>query len=199
MGATVLEGTRSMSLNRRDLMLALVAPLAFGACSSMRAGPRQVDVSERRLLDLISRQFPLKRRYLDLFEVQLSDPSLRLMPEENRIGTRLNFAASTVLNRSEPWTGQMALSYGLRYEASDQTVRLTAVKLDGFDLEGVPAAYAKPLRGAGTHLAENLLQDLEVHKFRPQDLRSVEGLGYQPGVLTVVPGGLRLQLDPKAR
>ena len=188
-----------MNLNRRDLMLALVAPLALGACSSMRGGPRQVDVSERRLLSLISRQFPLKKRYLELFEVELSDPSLRLMPEENRIGTRLNFAASTSLNRADPWIGQMALSYGLRYEASDQTVRLTAVKLDGFDLEGVPAAYAKPLRGVGTHLAENLLQDLEVHKFKAEDLRTVDGLGYQPGVLTVVPGGLRLQLDPKAR
>jgi len=188
-----------MHLNRRDLILALATPLALGACSSMRSGPRQVDVSERRLLDLIARQFPLKKRYLELFEIELSDPSLRLMPEENRIGTRLNFAANSPLNRSEPWTGQMALSYGLRYEPSDQTVRLDAVRLDGFDLEGVPAAYAKPLRGAGTHLAENLLQNLEVHKFKSEELRSVEGLGYQPGVLKVVPGGLRLQLDPLTR
>jgi hypothetical protein len=188
-----------MRLNRRDLMLALAAPLALGACSSMGGGPRQVDVSERRLLSLISRQFPLKKRYLELFEFELSDPSLRLMPDENRIGTRLNFTASSLLNRSQPWTGQMALSYGLRYEASDQTVRLTAVKLDGIDMDGVPAALVKPLRGAGTHLAENLLQDLEVHRFKAEDLRSVEGLGYQPGVLTVVPGGLRLQLDPLKR
>jgi hypothetical protein len=66
-------------------------------------------------------------------------------------------------------------------------------------MDGVPAALVKPLRGAGTHLAENLLQDLEVHRFKAEDLRSVEGLGYQPGVLTVVPGGLRLQLDPLKR
>jgi hypothetical protein len=188
-----------MSFKRRDLLLLLAAPLALSACSSMRRGPRQVDVSERRLLDLISRQFPLKKRYLDLFEIELSDPSLRLMPEENRIGTRLNFAANSPLNRSAPWLGQMALSYGLRYEASDQTVRLDAVKLEGFDLEGVPPVYAKPLRGVGTHLAENLLQNLEVHQFKAEDLRTVEGLGYQPGVLKVVPGGLRLQLDPLDR
>jgi hypothetical protein len=188
-----------MSVNRRDLMLALAAPLALSACSSLRSGPREVDVSERRLLALISRQFPLKKRYLELFELELSEPSLRLMPDENRVGTRLNFAASTALNRAQPWTGQMALSYGLRYEASDQTVRLDAVRLEGFDLDGVPAAYAKPLRGAGTQLAENLLQGLVVHKFKAEDLRSVEGLGYQPGVLKVVPGGLRLQLDPLNR
>ena len=194
-----------MNFNRRELMLALLAPLAplaplaLSACSPMRSGPRQVDVSERRLLDLISRQFPLKKRYLELFEIELSDPSLRLMPEENRIGTRLNFTANSPLNRSLPWTGQMALSYGLRYEASDQTVRLDSVRLDGFDLEGVPRAYVKPLRGAGTHVAENLMQNLVVHQFKAKDLRSVEGLGYQPGMLTVVPGGLRLQLDPLPR
>ncbi|MEZ5702573.1 MAG: hypothetical protein R3E42_12525 [Burkholderiaceae bacterium] len=187
-----------MHPNRRDLMLSLLAPLALGACASLR-GPRQVDVSERRLLALISRQFPVKKRYLELLEFELSDPMLRLMPEENRVGTRLNFAAGTTLNRAQPWTGQMALSYALRYEASDQTVRLDAVRLEGFDLDGAPPAYAKPLRGAGTHLAENLLQGLVVHRFKPEDLRSVEGLGYQPGVLTVVPGGLRLQLDPTGR
>lgn len=71
--------------------------------------------------------------------MELSSPSLRLMPD--RIGTRLNFAASTLLNRSQPWTGQVALSYALRYEASDQTVRLDAVRLDGLDLQGAPAAY----------------------------------------------------------
>lgn len=188
-----------MDFNRRAVMLALMAPVALAACSSMGSGPRQVDVSERRLLDLISRQFPLKRRYLEWFEMELSAPSLRLMPEENRIGTRLNFAASTLLNRSHPWTGQIALSYALRYEASDQTVRLDAVRLDGIDLQGTPSVYAQPLRGAVNQLAENLLQGLVVHQFKPQELRLVEGMGYQPGVLTVVAGGLRLQLDPLSR
>jgi hypothetical protein len=186
-----------MNFNRRCMVVALVLPLVLTACSSMRPGPRQVDVSERRLLALVAKQFPVQRRYLELFEVTLSDPSLRLMPEVNRIGTRLNFAASTVLNRAQPWLGQLELSYGLRYQASDLTVRLDAVRLEGFQLAGVPSSYASALSGAGTQLAENLLQDLVVHRFKPEDLRRVDGMGYQPGTLTVVPGGLRLQLDPK--
>lgn len=188
-----------MNFNRRAVVLSLLTPLALAACSSMRSGPRQVDVSERRLFDAISRLFPVKKRYPEVFEMELSSPSLRLMPEENRIGTRLNFAASTLLNRSQPWTGQVALSYALRYEASDQTVRLDAVRLDGLDLQGAPAAYAQPLRGAVNQVAENLLQGLVVYRFKPEDLRTVEGMGYQPGLLTVVPGGLRLQLDPLTR
>ncbi len=58
------------------------------------------------------------------------------MPEENRIGTRLNYAASTVLNSKNPWSGQMELSYGLRYQASDQTVRLDQVRMEGFQVDG---------------------------------------------------------------
>ena len=187
-----------MNLIRRRTVLALLLPLALGACSSMRPRPREVDISERKLLAMLSKQFPVQKRYLDLFEVALSDPMLRLMPEENRIGTRLNFAANSPLNKAKPWLGQMELSYGLRYEASDQTVRLDQVRLEAFQLDGVPPVYAKPLRGAGTHLAENLMQDLVVHTFRPEDLRTVQGMGYQPGTLKVVPGGLRLQLDPVA-
>jgi hypothetical protein len=186
-----------MNVNRRCWVVALVVPLVLSACASMGPQSRQVDVSEQQLLALVSQQFPLRKRYLELFEVSLSDPSLRLMPEANRIGTRLNFTAGTVLKRAQPWTGQLELSYGLRYQASDLTVRLDAVRLEGFELAGVPSAYAVALSGAGTQLAQDLLQGLVVHQFKPEALRRVDGMGYQPGSLTVVPGGLRLQLDPK--
>ncbi len=185
------------------LTLALAGMLAgamlLSACSGMRSGPRQVDISETRLLAMVAKQFPVQKKYLELFEVSLSEPQLRLMPEENRIGTRLNYAASTVLNSKNPWSGQLELSYGLRYQASDQTVRLDQVRMEGFQVAGVPAAYAQQLRGAGTQIAEVLLQDLVVHQLKPEDLRTVDGLGYQPGVLKVVPGGLRLTLEPVKR
>lgn len=186
---------------RRQLLLGLTltAPWVLAACAGLGGGPRQVDISERRLLALISKQFPVKRRYLELFEVSLSEPRLRLMPDENRIGTRLDYAASTVLNSDRPWVGQLELSYGLRYEASDQTVRLDQVRLEGFQVAGVPASQAQQLRGSGTQMGEKMLQDLVVHRFKPEELRSVAGMGYQPGVLKVVPGGLRLQLDPVQR
>ena len=178
---------------------AVAASVVLSACSGMRSGPRQVDISESRLLAMVAKQFPVKKKYLELFEVSLSEPSLRLMPEANRIGTRLNYAASTVLNSKNPWSGQMELSYGLRYQASDLTVRLDQVRMEGFLVDGVPSSYAQQLRGAGTQIAETMLQDLVVHQFKPEDLRTVEGLGYQPGTLKVVPGGLRLQLDPVKR
>jgi len=185
-----------MNSNRRSVLLILAAPWVLSACSSLGGGARQVDISEARLLALISKQFPFKRRYLELFEISLTEPRLRLMPEENRIGTRLDYSASTVLNNGRPLVGQMELSYGLRYESSDQTVRLDQVRLEGFQVAGLPANQAQRLRGAGTQMAETMLVDLVVHRFKPEELRTVEGLGYQPGVLKVVPGGLRLQLDP---
>lgn len=183
----------------RVLAGTLVASALLSACSGLRTGPRQVDISETRLMALVARQFPVQKKYLELFEVSLSEPKLRLLPEENRIGTRLNYAASTVLTSKSPWSGQLELSYGLRYQASDQTVRLDQVRMEGFQMAGVPASYAQQLRGAGTQIAETMLQDLVVHQFKPEDLRRVDGLGYQPGTLKVVPGGLRLQLDPVTR
>lgn len=188
-----------MNSNRRSLLLTLATPWVLSACSGLGGGARQVDISEARLLALISKQFPFKRRYLELFEISLIEPRLRLMPEENRIGTRLDYSASTVLNSGRPLAGQMELSYGLRYEPSDQTVRLDQVRLEGFQVAGLPANQAQRLRGAGMQMAEKMLLDLVVHRFKPEELRTVEGLGYQPGVLKVVPGGLRLQLDPLKR
>ena len=189
-----------MNRIRRGVWLALLVPvLALVGCAGLQPGPRQVDISERRLVAAVAQSFPVQKRYGELFELKFSDPAVRLMPEENRIGTRLNFSASTLLNPGRPWTGQMALSYGLRFEASDLTVRLDAVRLDSVDMAGVPSAYAQALRGAGAQLTEGLMQNMVVHRFKPEDLRTVEGMGYQPGALKVVPGGLRLQLDPVQR
>jgi hypothetical protein len=51
----------------------------------------------------------------------------------------------------------------------------------------------------GGLLTEKLLQNFVVHQLKPEDLQLATGLSYQPGALTVVPGGLQLQLNPVRR
>ena len=173
--------------------------LGLSGCALLQPGPRTVAISEARLAQAIAGQFPFNNRYLELFDVSLASPRVRLIPGENRIGTELGYSIGALLPGSRTRQGTLHLSYGLRFEPSDGTVRLADVRVDGFDVPGVPQAYASRANRLGGLLAENLLQDFVVHRLKPEDLQTARGWGYQPGALQVVPGGLQLQLNPVQR
>ena len=162
-------------------------------------GSRTINISEARLAELIGGQFPFNSRYLELFDVSLGAPQVRLMPAQNRIGTAFSYSLGSLLLGSRQFQGQLDLSYGLRFEPADNTVRLSQVRVEGFEVPGVPSAYASRANRLGALLAENVLQNLVIHRLKPEDLQAARGWGYQPGALSVVPGGLRLQLDPVQR
>ena len=41
-----------------------------------------------------------------------------------------------------------------------------------------------------------MLKEAVVHRLKKEDMESLAGRGYRPGAIRVVPGGLRLSLDP---
>ncbi len=176
-----------------------LAGLLLTGCAARLPGPRTVDISEARLVELIAGQFPVNSRYLELFDVSLSAPQVRLVPAENRIGTAFAYSLRSQLLGMRPFQGRLDLSYGLRFEPSDNTVRLSQVRVEGFEVPGVPPAYASRASRLGGLLAESLLQDMVIHRLQPEVLQAARGWGYQPGALSVLPGGLRLQLDPVQR
>jgi hypothetical protein len=96
-------------------------------------------------------------------------------------------------------SGSLSMSYGLRFEPSDATLRLDDVRVQKFDLEGLPKAYAARAPQLGRLLAQSLLQDLVVHRLDGSDLWRVQHSSLQPGAIKVLPDGLRLQLEPVAR
>lgn len=168
-------------------------------CAALQPGPRTVKISEKKLMEAIARQFPRSNRYLELFDVTLDTPRLRLMPVENRIGTQLDFTVGMPLVETRTQRGTLSLSYGLRLEPADNTVRLADVRLENMDLPDASPAHAARFKRLGGALVQGLLPDLVVHRLKPEDLEAVGRRGYQPGALRVVPGGLELQLDPLPR
>lgn len=178
---------------------ASVLALALSGCALLQPGPRTVGISEAKLAQAIAAQFPFNSRYMELFDVSLASPRVRLIPGENRIGTELGYSIGALLLGSRQMQGTLNLSYGLRFEPSDGTVRLADVRVEGFEVPGVPQAYASRANRLGGLLAENLLRDFVVHRVKAEDLQLAQGWGYQPGALQVVPGGLQLQLQPVQR
>jgi hypothetical protein len=187
------------TLCRRTLLAASGTLMlwALSGCALPPPGPRTLEISEARLVERIAVQFPVQRRFMEVFELSLDSPRVRLNPEENRIGTELDYVLG-VAGRpsSRGMRGKLALSFGLHINSLDQTVRLKEVRVDTFDVPGLPPAIGQQASRMGGMLAEDLLSDFVVYRIRPEDLKAAGRWGYEPGPVTVVPGGLQLRLDP---
>jgi hypothetical protein len=183
-------------MKRRDFLLPGLAAAAMllGGCAAL-FGPRTVEVSQAQLEELLARRFPLTRRVLEIFDVTVSAPRLRLLPEANRIATDFDLASTERLLRSQH-RGTLALSFGLRFEPSDNTLRVTQVKVERLLIDGAPAALQRHVERLGTLLAEQALDDQVVHTLRPKDVEAVQGRGYRPSELRVTPRGLLVTLLP---
>ena len=187
-------------------MLSTVALAGASLLAGCASTPRTVGFSEAQLVERMARQFPVRTRVLGIFDVEVTNPRVQLRPDSNRIATRLDYALGSALAGSRRTLGQMQLSYALRYEPTDQTVRLSDVRAEAVDAgaEAAPeAGGANPgaprLQQLAGLLAQSLLKDHVIYRFKPEDLRAAEGRGVQPGPIRVVPGGVQMELVPVAR
>ena len=187
--------------------LALV--LALAACAAL-LGPRTIDVPEARLQQLVARQFPLKSRALELLDINVAAPRLALRPDENRIATEFDLTIGELLLKT-PYRGTIAMSYGLRYEPLDRTIRLADLRIERAELgeaasagnnngsnANLPGGARRQLDRIGATVAEKVLGDPVVYTLTEKDLEAVQGRGYRPGDIRVTPHGLTITLVPEA-
>ena len=131
-------------MNRRQTLITLTVPataLATGmlvGCAGL-GGPTVITLSEAEIASLIERSFPLTRRVLEVFEVQLQAPRLQLLPAQNRLAVDL-----TVLTQDRLFgrtgRGQLLFDSALRYDSGDASVRLTQVRVQQVSLSAGSAA-----------------------------------------------------------
>jgi len=175
-------------------MALLGAPLPLlllAGCAGL-SGPREVRVSSDELQRAIERQFPQQRRLLEIVDVTVARPVLRLLPERNRIATDLELSAVERLS-GRIVRGRLALEYALRYEPTDASVRITGVRVQDVQLQ----LDAGPLSATGTRiaglLAERLLEDFALYRADAEQVRALQRLGITAAEVEVQRDGLALR------
>ena len=200
-------------MNRRHLLQTLVAPpvaAGLAACSGL-LGPQVITLGEPELAALMGRAFPQTRRVLEVLEVELSTPQLRLIPDRNRLAVVLTLRTRERLLGSAG-RGQISFDSALRYEPLDASLRLTQVRVQqiGFDSgagAGLAGALAGSLAGTagaaatassaqrlGIALAEAVLEDLPLYRLSAERQASLRQVGLQPGAVTVTSRGVEITL-----
>ncbi len=173
---------------------AIVAAGLVAGCAAL-LGPRTIDVPQAQLQGAVERRFPIERRYLDLLDVTVAAPRVLLRPETNRIATEFEVLVSDRVFHGQH-RGTIALNYGLRFEPGDNSVRLTNVRVDRFDIDGASALLRQPLDRVGVMLAEQTLNERPIYTLRPKDVEAVQERGYRPSEIRVTASGLTITLLP---
>lgn len=185
-------------MNRRAALVVALAAGMLAACAD-GFGPRTVDVPQARLQELIARRFPIDKRLFDAIDVTVDSPRLSLQPDSNRIAVELALRAGSGGAVSAQMAGSLLVSEGLRFESSDNTVRLVDVRVERFAIDGLPGNWQRQLDRLGKPLAKALLEDQVLYALRPKDVAALDGRGVRPGDLRVTATGLSITLLPVAR
>ncbi len=172
---------------------ALVLMLALAGCVGY-GGPRTITLSAADLQRLVDRQFPLERRFLEVLDVSVSAPRMRLLPERRRLGTELDVAVRDKLFGGR-WQGHLALDSALRYEPRDQSLRLQQVRVDAFNLDNGGGPLPAQAERVAALLAERVLDDMVVYRLPPERLADLQRHGLVPSAVEVTARGLEVTLS----
>jgi hypothetical protein len=185
---------KTTRLSLRAFLLLALCTLILGGCASL-GGTRVITFSEADMARLLDKRGPFQRRLLEVLDVQVQRPTVRLLPTSNRLTSSFDVSATERVSRTT-LTGQLAIEYGLRYDEQAQAVRMTQVKVQNLQLNDVPPEKRAGVRNLGAVIAENLLEDAVIYRFKPSDLKNAEGRGVKPTAVEVTSRGVEITLSP---
>jgi len=177
-------------------LLAFIAAL-LAACASL-GGAKTIIYSEADIARMLESHPPFQRRLLDVLDVKVNRPTVRLLAGANRLSTDLDVTTTERVS-GKTYSGRMTVDYALRYDDSMQAIRLTQVRVNKLQLDNLPSPEKGGLNRLGALIAEQLLDEAVLYRFRPSDLKNAEGRGYKPGAVTVTSRGVEVTLEPISR
>ncbi|HIV72121.1 MAG TPA: DUF1439 domain-containing protein [Candidatus Aquabacterium excrementipullorum] len=191
----------SSQLSRRAagrlLILGTAATLAACAGLNSMLAPSTVEISREELLKKLGQQFPMRNQIMDVFDVTANAPRLNMQPEANRVLADIDLSATDRWFKRQ-YQGSLWLSFGLRYEPRDQTIRLANVTIDKVSVQGLPESYQRQMTKLGSWLTEDRLQDYVVHRFTPEELKRADEHGLTVADIKITQRGLAIKLAPKS-
>jgi hypothetical protein len=168
----------------------LAALMGLAACASL--DPRNVTLSAAEVQTLVARQFPRQQRLMELLDVNLANPVVRLLPERNRMATTMDLVASERLS-GRALRGSFAIDHSLRFEPSDATVRLANVKVEGMTLELAGTPLSGQAARLGAMLAERALDGFVIYRVSEEKRQTMARAGVNNADVAVTSRGVELR------
>lgn len=167
--------------------------LALSSCATL-LGPRDVEIPLARLQESLASRFPFNNRFLDLLDIRITNPRLSLQPDSNRVLTSMDASvAPPFMNKS--WDGNLSVSGQLRVDPARSALVLAEPRVESFNINGLDPLYANQIGKVGSLLVEQLLKDMPLYTFRPEEFRHA-GTNFNPTKITTRANALVVTFEP---
>jgi len=183
--------------NRRLLCINLVAAALLGGCAQL-VGPPRIVLDEDDIARLLDRQFPQDRRLLDVLDVTLQAPKVRLLAARNRLAAVLDIGVRERLLGGR-WAGQLDFDTALRWEPRDRTLRLHEARVSDLRLATAGAAVRTPAERLGAALVERVLEDMVLYTLPAERAEAYRASGVAPAGVAITARGVEITFSAGAR
>lgn len=181
-----------MKLLFRSCLL-LAAALLLASCAAM-LGPQEKEIPLSKLQQSIARRLPIDKRVAQLLDLRITNPQISVMPGTERILTSMDTSISPPLT-SKSWSGTLAISGVLEINQDRHAVVLADPRVEKFSVNGLDPLYANQLTRIGNLVAEQLLEDVALYTFSPEQL-TYAGVPFHPTGIKTRPDGIVVTFVP---
>lgn len=171
----------------------IVGAAVLGLVASCATVPRSIDIPRERIEAALSRRFPWRAPASELLTVQVGVPQVELLPDANRIRLDSAFDVTERVTHGS-MHGELALSFGLRYEPADTSLHLVGVEVERVDVRGVANDWRRPIEAIAAYVGEHLLEGFTLYRFTPEQVARANG--WQPGEIRVTRSGISVAMRP---
>ena len=169
----------------------LLLTVLLAGCASMLP-MQEVEVPLSRLQREVDKRFPVSNRYLDMFDVTLSQPLLTLDAEDDRLVAAFDAAILPPL-ATKPLEGRMQVSGRLKIDPRRRAIVLVEPRLES--LGKLASVGNGKLGKLGVVLAEDLLNNTVLYTFAP-DAFTLMGQRFTPTRITTRRNSLVVSFEP---
>lgn len=167
------------------LVLALLS-----SCAALAT--RTVRVSATDIQNKIAENLKQPIMLLNMFEVSLSNPVVKLDELTGRLNTTLSASIVNPISGT-PLKGQFSLSGVPRFDASSNRLVLSKTKIENINVEGANAPLNKIIKTLVDNLDNESLNDILLYTVKADDLK-VGATTYTPTEFKVVGNQLQITL-----
>lgn len=169
----------------------LVLTVLLAGCASMLP-MQEVELPLSRLQREADKRFPMNNRYLDLFDVTLTQPVLSLQPDRDRLVASFDAKVLPPFVK-KPLESRMQVSGRLRIDPKRRAIVLVDPRLDS--LGNFANAGDGMLGKLGVSIAEDFLNNTVLYTFAP-DAFTVLGQRFNPTRITTRKNSIMVSFEP---
>lgn len=172
----------------------MVVPLMLLLVGCATFGNRTVNISEAELQKRLNERLALPISLLKIFDVSLSNSLVQFDAKTGRMTTTMDANVSSMLTQ-QPVAGKLGISGHLRFDPTDNSVKLDSPKIERLDLNGLGAKYGDFFNVLAQQLGTEMLDGMTLYTIKPEDL-NYRGKQYTAKNLQVTNRGLEMTFAP---